>query len=181
MAEYRQGAAEAKSDGLQPVYEELIARVDGVDVRGRPLNTPGVPTEADIDALIAEEEDIYKPLDDDTLQLCERATGQVKDVRLGDTIQKFEAKSEKKREELAKLLEQLKTVNSEIAAAQKDAIRSEEVEVKHLRDELATQLYAFKDQALKIKQQAQAEVKAAAKEDKKAKKDWDAKIAALTE
>jgi hypothetical protein len=163
------------------VYEELIARVDGVDVHGRPLKTPGVPTQADIDALIAEEAELCKPLDDDTLQLRDRATGQVKDVRLGDTIQKFEAKFEKKRTELAGLLEQLQLVNSEITAAQKDAIRSEKVVVKQLRDELAIQLDAFKEQALNIKQQALAEVKAAEMEDKRAKKEWEAKIAALTE
>jgi hypothetical protein len=163
------------------VYEELIARVDGVDVHGRQLKTPDVPTQADIDALIAEETEFCKPLDDDTLQLRERATGQVKNVRLGDTIQKFEAKSEKKLAELAGLIEQLKIVNSELVAAQRDAIRSEKVEVKQLRDELAIQLDAFKEQALNIKQQTLAQVKAAEKEDKRAKKEWEAKIAALTE
>ena len=53
--------------------------------------------------------------------------------------------------------------------------------MKQLRKKLAVQLDGFKDRALKIKEQTLAEVKAAEKEDKRAKKEWDAKIAALTE
>lgn len=177
---YKQEAHQAGLDRLQPIYEELIARVDGLDVNGQPLNMPGVPSQADVDALIAEDEKLSKPLDDDILQIEDRS-GRVRDVRLGDLMRKFDAKSEEKREEIAELLLQLKAVDTEIVAAQKDALHAEKVDVKKLRDKLAVQLEGFKDQALRIKEQTEAEVKAALEEDKKAKREWEAKVAALTE
>ena len=92
---------------------------------------------------------------------------------------KYEAKSEKKAAELAQLLEQLKIVDAEIAEAQKDALRAEKNQVKKLRQELVVELDGFKDAALKIRDQTEDEVKAALKEEKRLKKEWDAKIAAL--
>ena len=165
---------------LQPVYEELVARLDGLDANHRPLENLGGPTQADINALAALEQELSKPLDDDVLHYRDR-NDTLTDVPLGDTIRKFEVKSEKKRAELTKLVDQLKDIEHEIFEAQKDALRSEKTEVKKLRDDLALQLEGFKDEALKCKKQTEAEVNVAIKAEKKAKKDWDAKIAALTD
>jgi hypothetical protein len=178
LNEYKQGTTEACVNQLQPVYEELVARLDGPDANRRPLETLRGPTQVDIDSLAALEDELSKPLDDDVLQIRDR-TGNVTDVRLGDAIRKCEIKSEEKHVALAELIDQLKDVEDAIAEAQKFALRSEQTEVKKLRDELAVQLEELKDEALEYKEHTEADVDAAIKAEKKAKKEWEAKIAAL--
>ena len=141
----------------------------------------GVPTQAEINALVAADHELSKPLDDDVLTVRARSTGKLEDVRLGDALDAYEVTAEKKRVEIAELLKQLKVVNTEIAAAQKDFDHAENVLVRKAKKELDAQLDAFKDEAAKIKHQTEAEVERALKEDKKAKKVFESKINALLE
>jgi hypothetical protein len=143
------------------------------------LNTTGVPTQAEINALVAADHELSKPLEDDVLTVRVRRTGKVEDVRLGDTLDAYEVTVERKRAEIAELLEQLKVVNAEIAAAQKDAVHAENVEVRKVKKELDAQLDVFKDEAARIKQQTLDESKKALKEDKNAKKVFESKLNAL--
>ena len=141
----------------------------------------GVPTQAEINALVAADHELSKPLEDDVLTVRARSTGKLEDVRLGFALDAYEVTAEKKRAEIAELLEQLKFVNAEIAAAQKDVVQAENVQVRKAKKELDAQLDAFKDEAAKIKQQTEAEVEKALKEDKKAKKVFESKLNALYE
>ncbi len=171
----------ARSEGLQPIYDALIARVDGKEVDGRPLNPTGVPTETEINALVAADLELSRPLEDDILTVRRTRTAQLEDVRLGDVLRAYELTAEKKRDEIADLLERLNAVNAEIVAAQKDALHAENIEVKKAKKELDAQLDEFKEQAAEIKQQTLDECKRAMEEDKNAKKVFQSKIDALYE
>lgn len=97
-------------------------------------------------------------------------------IRLGDSLAKFEAFSEKRQAELDDLRAELAAKNAELVTAQKDAIQAEDTDVKRAKNELDAQLDAFKDIALKNKQQTEFDVKKALKEDKEEKKKWEEQL-----
>ena len=128
---------------------------------------------------MAADHELSKPLEDDVVNFKRPSTGEVEDVRVGDTLRTYEITAERKRAEIADLLEQLKAVNAEIAAAQRDVVHAENMQVKKAKKELDAQLDAFKDEAARIKQQTLDECKKAQKEDRYAKKLFQSKIDAL--
>ena len=164
---------------MEPVYDALIARVDGVDIKGQPLNVPSLPSKDEINALAEEDLALTKPVDDElmTIQNC-RKNGSVetKEVKLGDTMHPFKKLVDQKRAELEGLLEELKDVDAEIAAARKDVTETEQCEVKKAKKELNAELESLIDQASAIKEQTLAEVKKARQEGQAAKVEMRRKI-----
>lgn len=159
--------AASKGQELEPVYQELIARVDGLDIKGRQLDIPNIPAKG-IAELAKDGSALTKSLDHEKMTLQEtRKDGTVTmtEVTLGSTMASFQKVVSNRRAELEGLLKELDDVNAEIAAAQNDALRTEEDEVRKANDELNGVLQATAQEAKAIKDETLAQVKKARKED----------------
>ena len=125
VGEYRRGVAGSSAHHLEPVYDALVARVDGLDINGQPLSNPNLTSKAEIDALVEDEFALYKSIDDERMTIQNhRKNGrkETKEVKLGDTLSIFEKVARQKRTELEGLLHELRDVDAEITTAKADIL-----------------------------------------------------------
>ncbi|KAK3706004.1 hypothetical protein LTR37_012998 [Vermiconidia calcicola] len=175
---YRNGASAAKSSQLEPVYDELIARVDGLNVDGQPPR----PGKAELDEVIAVDAALSKPMDEERMTIQNhRRNGAVetKEIKLGDTMLAFEKLVEKKRSELESLLQDLSEVDAEIVATKQSIVDNEKKAVKKMKDALGAELASFMQQAESIKKHTMAAIEKAQKEEKAENKEKNRKLEEL--
>lgn len=94
-----------------------------------------------------------------------------REVKLGETMQKFEKLVEKKRSELKSLLEELGNVDDEIAVARRDIVNVERVEGGKLRRQFHSDMDALAKTALEAKERTVAHVAQARKAERAAADD----------
>lgn len=117
-AAYDRGEAGSIAEQLDAVHEELIARIDGMDINGKSLDIPGALSG---DALQAMQGDanLFRSLNEDVVTISvtkSDGTVAMKNIKLGDSIEKLENLMEDSREKLIRLTKELKQVNAEIDA-----------------------------------------------------------------
>ncbi|KAK3686323.1 monothiol glutaredoxin grx5 [Vermiconidia calcicola] len=175
---YRNETAAAKGSQLEPVYDELVARVDDLNVDGQPQG----PGKAELDEVIAVDAALSKPLDEErmTIQNHRRnGTVETKEIKLGDTMLAFEKLLERKRSELESLLEDLSETDAEIMATKRSIVDTEKKAVKTIKDALGTELASFMQQAESIKKHTAAAIEKAQKEEKAENKEKNRKLEEL--
>lgn len=156
---------------LEPVCNELLARVDGLSVDGHPLQTDESLSKADIENIIDEEAKFAQPFEDEKVIVhCRDRRGKSyeRQVKVGDTIRKFGRLVEQKRAELDGLLEELREVDDQIVAAREDIIQTEKVEGGKLRRQLHSDLDALAKAAKEAKEQTVEHVAQARKAERAA-------------
>ena len=95
-----------------------MARIDGIDINGKSLNIPGAPSDAALQAMEIDA-NLFKPLEEDVLTISvtkSDGTVAMKNVKLGDSMQKLENLIETSRAKLSRLTKELEEVNAEIDA-----------------------------------------------------------------
>lgn len=118
-AAYDQAEAGSIAEQLDAVYEELMARIDGMDINGKSLDIPGAPSDDALQAMKADV-NLFKSLEEDVVTISvTRSDGTVamKNVKLGNSMQKLENIIEDSRLKLTRLAKDLKEVNEEIDAS----------------------------------------------------------------
>jgi hypothetical protein len=115
---YTHAEAGSVAEQLEAAHDELSARIDGIDINGKPLNIPGLPSDA---ALKDMQEDVklYRPLEEDIVTISNiKSDGTVnfKHVKIGDSIQKLEKLIHDSEVKLTRLDKELDGVNEEIDA-----------------------------------------------------------------
>ena len=113
-----QAEAESIAEQLDVVYEELMARIDGVDLNGKSLDVSGAPSDNALHAMKVDA-NLFKSLEEDVVTISvTKSDGTVvmKNVKLGDSMQKLENLIEDSRMKLNRLAKELKEVNREIDA-----------------------------------------------------------------
>jgi hypothetical protein len=165
-----------------PVYEELVARVKGLDVNGNPLKNLDRPSSKQISAIIEEDKALSKSLDDEVITITdERKNGRrsMRELRVGDTMDKFEKTLEDKHNEVVKLIQELKAVDAEIASARAAIAKVENKEIKRAREGFMKELSALSEQAEAAKNQTEVEIKKARKADQANRDKMDSKMEAF--
>lgn len=117
-AAYDRGEAGDISEQLDAVCEELTARIDGIDINGKSINIPGAPSDVALQAMQGEA-NLFRSLDEDVVTISvTKSDGSVvmKDVKLGNSMQKLENLIQDSRAKLTRLTKELKEVNGEIDA-----------------------------------------------------------------
>jgi hypothetical protein len=117
-AAYERGEAGSIAGQLDAVCEELTARIDGTDINGKSLDIPGAPSDAALEAMQGDA-DLFRSLDEDVVTInITKSDGTVamKNVKLGDSMEKLENLIEDSRVKLTRLTKELKEVNGEIDA-----------------------------------------------------------------
>jgi len=100
------------------VCEELTARIDGMDINGKSLEIPGVPSDAALQAMQVDA-NLFKSLEEDVVTISvtkSDGTVAMKNVKLGDSMNKLENLIEDSRVKLTRLAKELEEVNEEIDA-----------------------------------------------------------------
>jgi hypothetical protein len=117
-AVYDRGEAGNIAEQLDAVCEEFSARIDGIDINGKSLNIPGAPSDAALQAMQGDA-NLFRSLDEDVVTISvtkSDGTVAMKNVKLGDSMEKLENLIEDSRVKLARLTKELKEVNVEIDA-----------------------------------------------------------------
>lgn len=127
---------------MEPVYQELTARTNGLDIHGRPLDTPGVPTNAEIEALDAEDRALSEPLGKEKIEVQIRqpdGSMRRKHVTLEASVKAGRHQFEKKSVELDKLVQELTQLDKKIATAHDDALERQRRLSQACRRQVASQ------------------------------------------
>lgn len=117
-AAYDRSEAGSFAEQLDAVCEELTARIDDVDINGKALDIPGAPPHGALQVMQGDA-DLFRSLDEDVVTISVKksdVTVAMKDVKLGDSMQKLENLIEDSRVKLTRLTKELKEVNREIDA-----------------------------------------------------------------
>lgn len=115
-AAYGRGEAGSAAEQLDAIYEELIARIDGMDVNGKSLNIPGAASDAALQNMQGDVS-LFLPMEEDVVTISvTKSDGSValKDVKLGDSIEKLEKLIEDSKAKLTRLTKELNEVNEAI-------------------------------------------------------------------
>lgn len=115
---YRSNEAGSVTEQIDAVHDELVARINGMDINGKPLNIPGLPSDAALRAM-QDDANLWTPLEDDIVTISVTkpdGTAALKHVRLGDSVQKLDKLMNDSREKLTRLVKELNEVNEEINA-----------------------------------------------------------------
>ena len=117
-AAYDEGEVGSIAEQLDAVHEELVARIDGMDINGKSLDIPGALSDAALQAMQGDGS-LFKSLEEDVVTISvtkSDGTVAMKNVKLGDSMKKLENMIEDSRVKLTRLTKELKEVNGEIDA-----------------------------------------------------------------
>lgn len=177
--DYHQASTIHAGQQLEPVYKELLARVDCMDMNGKPMTKAGMSIKAETESAITDRLALSKPLEEERMTIQnQRKNGLVttKDVKLGDTLQACQSLTDQTRKETESLLLQLKGIDAEIADLKNDLLDTESGAWKKAQNDLDTDLAALAEKAKVIKKQTIADVKETRKADNKFSKEMSRKI-----
>jgi len=164
---YREGAAHTVTEQLDAVHEELLARMNGMDINGKPLAIPGAPSRAQLDKLEKEQNAFARSLSEDTVTVEHRnrdGTSTEEQVQLGKTMADFHRKNELVNAKVAHMLKELDELDSEIAMVLSD-FHEDTANIKADRA-LQTVLAGLEKEAGQAARQTLDDVKIARKEDR---------------
>jgi len=163
-AAYDRGEAGNIAEQLDAVYEELMARIDGIDINGKSLDIPGAPSDAGLQAM-QDDVNLFRPLEEDVVTISvtkSDGTVAMKDLRLGDSIQKLENLIEDSKAKLARLAKELKEVNGEIDATLDEYNKA----TKAVGDAFQKKIVMYQSDVKAFHQRTIDEITKARKEDK---------------
>lgn len=165
---------------MSDVQAELTARVHGLTVSGQSLDVEGVPTQDDIDALIAEDRRVSKPMGEEVLTLENTLhDGSIKhsNVKLADTFANFEDHLTKANNSVTLYLRELEEIAENIKAANEQLLYDEEKgQVKKLTLHLEKDLNAFEKEVLEVENWKASETEKAKEEEKATSAEMDRKL-----
>jgi hypothetical protein len=140
------------------------------------------PSNKQISAIIEEDKALSKPLDDEVITITnERKNGKrsMRELRVGDTMAKFEKALENNHIEAVKLVQELKALDVEIASARAAIAKVENKEIKRAKEGFMKELSALSEQAEAAKKQTEAEIVKARKADQANRDEMDSKMEAF--
>ncbi|KAM0715262.1 hypothetical protein Q7P37_008760 [Cladosporium fusiforme] len=162
---------------LNAAEEELASRIDGIDINGKPLNLPGVPTQAELRAL-EDDEKLLRPLTEDIITIAvTKSDGTVahKHIKLGDSMEKIRELFDETETRVNELIEEVTEVDEEIQTTLRDFNKSTQAVGDVLRRKIAkleADVEAYYEQTVE-------EISNARKEDKKLNMEANGKVQAF--
>ncbi|KAK3637644.1 hypothetical protein LTR22_018207 [Elasticomyces elasticus] len=164
---YQRGVRASMDERLEPILEELDARLNGLDKQGRPLARPGIPTKADLDKLeedmracqtpIGEEEmDVEVPQKDGTMATTR--------ITLDSVFDKYKKLCARKDAEMQGLEQDFARVDAEITIAR--AKLDDESDIVSARERYDADMKKFKEASRAAKDRLAREFEQAKAEDK---------------
>ncbi|KAK3113557.1 hypothetical protein LTR53_009042 [Teratosphaeriaceae sp. CCFEE 6253] len=176
---YMQDVHASMNAQLQPVCDELAARVKGLDLHGRLVPRPAVPTDADLEALEADQKALTRPLGDEELDVeIPHADGSktLKRLTLGSVVEAYNKLSARKDAELRQLELELEAINIDLAAGYEDLNNENDEDLVRARRQFDAEKQKFKRGIQASKDQLQTDFAYAAAEDKAAKASFNKKL-----
>ncbi|KAF2166877.1 hypothetical protein M409DRAFT_22930 [Zasmidium cellare ATCC 36951] len=181
VADYHKTANANFERRMEQWRKELGLRRDGLDVNGKPMRKAPVPTEADIDAVAKELEELQKPIEDDVLHIQDPQTGNATKTRkLGETLEMLDRRLEKKFSQIQQLEIEQKRLDDEVEILKKQVL-GDDKDYKKAKDGYEAQLTLLQKEVEKVEAQAKSELEEMKRKDRNAKKAFNLKIQALWE
>ncbi|TKA75691.1 hypothetical protein B0A55_03182 [Friedmanniomyces simplex] len=177
VSAYEQGVSKSTEALLQPVWAELEARVEGLDVHGRPIHRPGVPSDGDLERLEADIRALSKPLQEEEMDVeipQPDGTKIIKRITLGTVFLGYTKLCARKNTELQSHEQELARLDQDIAAAY-DKL-SDESDLARAKERLDADMAKFKQASKTAKDRLAAEFEHARAEDKAASAETNKKI-----
>ncbi|KAF2771382.1 hypothetical protein EJ03DRAFT_39832 [Teratosphaeria nubilosa] len=126
---------------IQNIRDELVARIRGQTIRDRPLNT--MPSEAELEALQAEEAELFRPFSEDVITVLsnkEDGAGGTKQFTLAKCMQAHKQKTEAKGAQLELINVEIEKINAEIDAIAHELENGLDPSVKRAKARLDAEL-----------------------------------------
>lgn len=149
--------------------------MNGLDATGAPLPNHDVPTQASFAALFAEDAALSRPIEDQMLRIeysdsspsssPSGETTTIKDVRWGDTWEKFQRHYAQKREELAECQGEMEVVVREMRSLE-DEIVAGDGEMKRAVEKFEGEMEGFRKQVEEVERAARDEAEAVEREER---------------
>ena len=161
------------------MYEELVRRINKVDMDGNPIEVPGVPSDADIDKLDAMNEALSRPLREQTIIVSVRAhdgSRTSKEITLNAARTAFRERFEGKCGNLKDIQRQIFEIDKELEIAKEDAVADKDGALKHVEDQLNADVATLVEKLELYRAQTGADVKKMQKEDKAANSEVGRKV-----
>jgi predicted nucleic acid-binding Zn-ribbon protein len=169
---YHAAAAASVEQHLQPTLSSLLSRMNGIDASGNPLRDHDVPTQADFDALFAEDAKLSRPVEDEMLLVQfsdlgkdENREFRTKQVRWGETWKKFQGHYVQQRDELADLRGEMDEVEMEMKMLEKEVVEGDE-EMRRAEEKFQEEMGVFKEKMEEVEREYRVDVLKAEKEEK---------------
>lgn len=148
---------------LEPVFDELVSRAHGLDINGKPLSTPGIPSDAELEQAENAEEAITKPFEQEPIEVHYKhpdGTIEHKTYDLETSMKAHRRCFRKRQAEGEALQEQYEKVCAEIMALQEEVANGTDPALERFQVELNAELAEIE----RMKEAFQAQDVAAAKE-----------------
>ncbi|KAK4496272.1 hypothetical protein PRZ48_012252 [Zasmidium cellare] len=179
IADYRETVSANFERRAEQWRKELSLRRDGLDINGNPMRKAPVPTQADIDALAKELEELQRPIEDEVLHIQDPQTGNATKTRkLGETMEMLDQRLEKKFAQIQQLEIEQRRLDEEVEAIKKQVL-GDDKDYKKAKDDYEAQLAMLQKEVEKAEAQAKSEMDEVKRKDRNAKKAFNQKFLAL--
>ncbi|CAK4033052.1 Hypothetical predicted protein [Lecanosticta acicola] len=156
---------------------EWTARANGLDLNGKPLQRPHIPTEEEIEALEAEIEDVNRNFEDEVVEINNGKM--IQHARVGDTLGLYCQLHERKARSIAETEKLMRKLGKKIEEALKDLEDNEEI--KKANEEYEAQCAALEQEKAKVEQQAERAKEMLRKEEREEAREFNRRLQALFE
>ncbi|KAK4951380.1 hypothetical protein LTR10_010353 [Elasticomyces elasticus] len=164
---YQQGARASMDERLEPILEELDARLNGFDKQGRPLARPGIPTKADWHKLEEDMRACQTPIGEEEMHVeVPQKDGSMatKRITLDSVFDKYKKLCARKDAEMQPLEQEFARVDAEITIARTKL--DDESDIVSARERYNDDMKKFKEASKAAKDRLAREFEQAKAEDK---------------
>ncbi|KAK5724986.1 hypothetical protein LTR17_013371 [Elasticomyces elasticus] len=164
---YQQGVRASMDERLEPILEELDARLNGFDKQGRPIARPGIPTKVDWDRLEEETRVCQTPIGQEEMDvevLQKDGTMMTTRITLDSVFDKYKKLCARKDAELQGLEQEFARVEAEITIARTKL--DDESDIVSARERYNDDMANFKEASKAAKDRLAREFDQAKAEDK---------------
>ncbi|KAK5116626.1 hypothetical protein LTR62_007300 [Meristemomyces frigidus] len=183
VEKYTQGVQSSIEGLIEPVYEELDARAKGFDTYGHRIPRPGVPTPADIEALVEQDRALSRPLAEDELEVeATRSNGTkvLQRYNIKRVITAYKDLYARKRAEIESLELEIIVLDSELEQAYKEVSEEDaSLGIQRAQQQWERDQERFGEASKAAKEELTREFEVARAEEKKASAEVNRKVEAF--
>jgi chromosome segregation ATPase len=175
-------SAMAADERMVQTYHECAARLKGFDTNGKALRVPGLPSQAQLDALEAEEKGLFRPLNEETIAIQIKqpnGTFTTKEYTMQRVIQAFQQRSTALKNDVATLMTEIKKTKEELAKLEDDLTNGKDEGLREAKELYEREMARIQLEVETAGEEREQELQKLSKEEEKAEREWKSRLEAL--